>query len=226
MHFTPWPAWLMMVSTATVVLPVLRSPMISSRWPRPMGVMASMALMPGLQGLAHRLAADDARRLDLHAARLGAVDRALAVDRLAQRVHHPAQERVAHRHGLDPPGGLDRLLLFEVVHLAQDDGTDGVLVQVEGQARASRPRTRAARSPPRRAGPSTRAMPSPTSTIRPICSVPTAGVYSSTLRCSAAVISLASIVSSAINLLPLSVSSFRSSAPRRCGTRCLPNRRA
>ena len=74
--------------------------------------------------------------------------------------------------------------------------------------------------------PETRAMPSPTSTIRPICSVPTAGVYSATLRCSAAVISLASIVSSAINLLPLSVSSFRSPAWRRCGTRCLPNRRA
>jgi hypothetical protein len=28
------------------VLPVLRSPMISSRWPRPMGVRASMTLMP------------------------------------------------------------------------------------------------------------------------------------------------------------------------------------
>ena len=50
MHFTPWPAWLMMVSIATVVLPVLRSPMISSRWPRPIGVMASMALMPVCSG--------------------------------------------------------------------------------------------------------------------------------------------------------------------------------
>ena len=35
---------------ATVVLPVLRSPMISSRWPRPIGVMASMALMPVCSG--------------------------------------------------------------------------------------------------------------------------------------------------------------------------------
>jgi hypothetical protein len=88
----------------------------------------------GLHGLAHRLAAHDARRLDLHAAGLGAVDRALAVDRLTQGVDHPAQEGVAHRHGLDPAGGLDRLLLFEVVDLAQDDGADGVLVEVEGQA--------------------------------------------------------------------------------------------
>ena len=31
---------------AMAVLPVLRSPMISSRWPRPIGVMASIDLMP------------------------------------------------------------------------------------------------------------------------------------------------------------------------------------
>ena len=35
-----------MVSTQMVVLPVERSPMISSRWPRPMGIMASMGMMP------------------------------------------------------------------------------------------------------------------------------------------------------------------------------------
>ena len=40
----------MIVSMATVVLPVLRSPMISSRWPRPTGVIASMALMPVCSG--------------------------------------------------------------------------------------------------------------------------------------------------------------------------------
>ena len=37
-------------------------------------------------------------------------------------------------HRLDAPGRLDRLLLFEVVDLTQDDGADGVLVEVEGQA--------------------------------------------------------------------------------------------
>ena len=50
---------------ATVVLPVLRSPMISSRWPRPMGVMASMALMPVCSGSLDGLTPDDARCLDL-----------------------------------------------------------------------------------------------------------------------------------------------------------------
>ena len=35
---------------AMEVLPVWRSPMISSRWPRPMGIMESMALMPVCRG--------------------------------------------------------------------------------------------------------------------------------------------------------------------------------
>ena len=44
------PFWLMIVSIATAVLPVWRSPMISSRWPRPIGIIASIALMPVCSG--------------------------------------------------------------------------------------------------------------------------------------------------------------------------------
>src|SRR3954468_11330779 len=40
----------MIVSTATADLPVWRSPMISSRWPRPIGTMESMALSPVCTG--------------------------------------------------------------------------------------------------------------------------------------------------------------------------------
>src|SRR5258706_11184984 len=40
----------MIVSTATAVLPVWRSPMISSRWPRPTGTIASMAFRPVCTG--------------------------------------------------------------------------------------------------------------------------------------------------------------------------------
>ncbi len=36
----------MMVSRQMVVLPVERSPMMSSRWPRPIGIMASIGMMP------------------------------------------------------------------------------------------------------------------------------------------------------------------------------------
>ena len=40
----------MIVSMQIVVLPVERSPMISSRWPRPIGIIASMAMMPVCTG--------------------------------------------------------------------------------------------------------------------------------------------------------------------------------
>src|SRR5258706_3469039 len=40
----------MMASIATAVLPVWRSPMISSRWPRPIGISVSMALRPVCTG--------------------------------------------------------------------------------------------------------------------------------------------------------------------------------
>src|SRR6266567_4276288 len=45
------PFWLMMVSIATAVLPVWRSPMMSSRWPRPMGIMLSIAFRPVCTGV-------------------------------------------------------------------------------------------------------------------------------------------------------------------------------
>src|SRR5690606_25914525 len=68
-----------------------------------------------LHGLVHRLALDDARRLDLDHAALGALERALAVDRLAERVHHPADEGLTDRHGHDGPGALDGVALLDEV---------------------------------------------------------------------------------------------------------------
>ncbi len=47
---TPVPFWLMIASIATAVLPVWRSPMINSRWPRPTGTMASIAFTPVCSG--------------------------------------------------------------------------------------------------------------------------------------------------------------------------------
>ena len=63
-------------------------------------------LQAGLHRLVHRLARDDARRLDVDAAALGRLDRALAVDRLAQRVDDPAQQALADRHVDDRLGAL------------------------------------------------------------------------------------------------------------------------
>ncbi len=50
MQMRSLPFWLMIVSIATAVLPVWRSPMISSRWPRPIGTMESIALRPVCTG--------------------------------------------------------------------------------------------------------------------------------------------------------------------------------
>ena len=88
----------------------------------------------GLEGLGDGLALHDAGRLDLEPAGLVGGNGALAVEWLAQSVDHPAQQGVAHPHRQDPPGRLDQLLLLEPGVVAQDDGADGVLVEVEGQA--------------------------------------------------------------------------------------------
>src|SRR3954449_9153221 len=50
MHFTFWSCWFRIVSTAIAVLPVERSPMINSRWPRPTFVIESIALIPVWSG--------------------------------------------------------------------------------------------------------------------------------------------------------------------------------
>jgi hypothetical protein len=50
MQIRSLPFWLMIVSTATAVLPVCRSPIMSSRWPRPIGTIASMDFNPVCTG--------------------------------------------------------------------------------------------------------------------------------------------------------------------------------
>ena len=88
----------------------------------------------GLQRLLHRLALDHRGRLGLQRAQLGALDRPLAVQRLAQRPDHAAEEGVADRHGQDLAGALDLLALLDLVELAEDDDADLAHVQVERQA--------------------------------------------------------------------------------------------
>src|SRR5579871_4684733 len=96
----------MIVSIATAVLPVWRSPMMSSRWPRPTGTMASMALRPvctGCDTLLRKITPGATRSSgDLRDALM-----ALAVDRIAERIDHAAQELGTHGHLEDAPGGLD-----------------------------------------------------------------------------------------------------------------------
>ena len=95
---TPLPFWLMIASMAMAVLPVLRSPMISSRWPRPIGVMASMALMPVCSGSSTGWRSAMPGAVDSTGRLCGGDDRPLAVERVAQRIDHAADQRLADRH--------------------------------------------------------------------------------------------------------------------------------
>ena len=78
--------------------------MISWRWPRPIAVIASIALMPVCSGSFTGCRCTTRRRLQLQ--RRGGLlgDLAEAVDRLAERVDHPAEEAVADRHREDLAG--------------------------------------------------------------------------------------------------------------------------
>src|SRR5262249_47596548 len=70
-------------------------------------------LQARLQRLLDRLADDDAGRLHLDAAAVRALDRALAVERLAERVHDAADERRADGDVGDAAGALDRVAFFD-----------------------------------------------------------------------------------------------------------------
>ena len=134
MQTRPWPFWLMIVSIAIAVLPVWRSPMISSRWPRPIGISASIALMPVWTGVSTRLADDDARGDALDRAGLRRLDRALVVERPAQRVDDAAEQRLADRDLDHAAGGLDGVAFLDARGVAEDDGADRLLLEVQGHA--------------------------------------------------------------------------------------------
>src|SRR5207249_1478711 len=85
-------------------------------------------LQARLHGLLHRLSVDDAGRLELERAHLRRLDRALPVERLTERVDHAAEQRFAdghRRHVARAPYGL---ALLDVLPLAEEGGTDVVLL--------------------------------------------------------------------------------------------------
>ena len=99
---------------AMAVLPVLRSPMISSRWPRPIGDHGVDGLDAGLERLVHRLPAGDAGGGRLDGPGQVGEDRPLVVDRLAQRIDHAADQGVADGHPQELAGGRDGVALFDL----------------------------------------------------------------------------------------------------------------
>ena len=59
---------------------------------------------------------------------------ALSVDRLAERVDHAADHRLADRNGNDPARALDDAALVQPGIAAQNDDGNGILFQVERHA--------------------------------------------------------------------------------------------
>ena len=124
----------MIVSSATAVLPVWRSPMISSRWPRPIGTMPSMALRPVCSGSRTGWRSTTPGREALDRQELLRGDRSLAVDRLAERVDDAAEHLLADRHRDDAAGALDRIAFLDLGVLAEQHRADAVLFEVERDA--------------------------------------------------------------------------------------------
>ncbi len=91
-------------------------------------------LEAGLHRLVHRAARDDPGRLDLDQLALDRLDRALAVERVAERVDHAAEQARADRHVDDRLGALDRAALGDPAVVAEDHHADVVALEVERHA--------------------------------------------------------------------------------------------
>src|SRR3984957_8606447 len=92
----------------------------------------------GLEASRHRLvdrfARNDAGRLDVDALAFGRLDRALAVDRIAERIDHAAEQALANRRTDDGAGALDGLAFLDLAVGAEDHDTDVVGLEVERHA--------------------------------------------------------------------------------------------
>src|SRR6201986_2923309 len=106
-----------MVSSAIAVLPVWRSPMISSRWPRPTGVRASIALRPVALGSPREF------RGLVPAAVAALRPGVSAVAPIAGRVDDPAEQALAARRGHGGAGALDGLAFLDLTVGAENNDT-------------------------------------------------------------------------------------------------------
>ena len=123
----------MIVSIAIVVLPVLRSPMMSSRWPRPIGVMASMTLMPVCSG------SETGWRETMPGAWISSRRSTVSPSGPLPSIGSPSG--LTTRPSSASPTGTDRIRPVERTTwpssrpsiVAEHDGADRLLVEVEGQ---------------------------------------------------------------------------------------------
>src|SRR3984893_12858118 len=90
-------------------------------------------LEAGRHRLVHGFAWDDAGRLHVHAL-APAHDRALVVDRIAERIDDAAEQALADRYVHDGAGALDDLAFLDLAVLAEDDDADIVGFEIERHA--------------------------------------------------------------------------------------------
>src|SRR6185437_10168964 len=88
-------------------------------------------LEAGRHRLVHRLAGDDARGLDVDAATLGCLDRALAVDRVAESVDDAAEQARTNRNVNDSASPLDGVAFLDVAVVTENDDADVVAFKIQ-----------------------------------------------------------------------------------------------
>src|SRR5882762_2096141 len=91
-------------------------------------------LEAGRHRLVDRFARNDAGRLDVDAHPLVGLDRALAVDRIAERIDHAAEQALADRRIDDGAGALDGLAFLDLAVGAEDHDADIVGFQIQRHA--------------------------------------------------------------------------------------------
>ncbi len=82
----------------------------------------------------HRLARQDAGRLDVDAHLLVGLDRTLAVDRIAETVDDAAEKTLADRNFDDGAGPLDRIAFLDRAVVAENNDADVVGFEVQRHA--------------------------------------------------------------------------------------------
>ena len=108
--------------------------MISSRWPRPIGISASIAFSPVAIGSCTDLRGMMPGALTSTRARVSALIGPLAVDRIAERVDDAAEQPLADRNLDDGARALDGLALHDLAVAAEDHDADIVAFEVERHA--------------------------------------------------------------------------------------------
>ena len=180
-----------------VVLPVLRSPMISSRWPRPIGVIASIDLMPVCSG------SPTGWRPMMPGAWISMRRSCVPVSSPLPSIGSPSA--LTTRPSTPSPTGIDRMrpVALTVWPSSMLSTLPSTTAPIESSSRFSaRPTEPSSNSrssfTPQSGRPCTVAMPSPTSAMRPTVRASNDGSKPSRFFFSADAMSAAEMVSSAM----------------------------